>query len=63
MRATGVSVRQGPGYWQEFEYRKAWARDRLRRLAEAFAIDVGAYAVMANCLHVVLKQRPKAAIK
>ena len=31
---------------KNFEHRKAWARDRLRRLAEAFAIDVGAYAVM-----------------
>ena len=43
---------------KNFEHRKAWARDRLQRLAEAFAIDVGAYAVMANHLHVVLKQRP-----
>src|SRR6186713_3368417 len=43
---------------KNFEHRKAWARDRLQRLAEAFAIDVGAYAVMANHLHIVLKQRP-----
>jgi REP element-mobilizing transposase RayT len=43
---------------RNFEHRKSWARDRLERLAESFAIDVGAYAVMANHLHVVLKQRP-----
>ncbi|HVJ81802.1 MAG TPA: hypothetical protein VNC50_12115, partial [Planctomycetia bacterium] len=43
---------------RDFEHRKSWARDRLQRLAESFAIDVGAFAVMANHLHVVLKQRP-----
>ncbi|HVJ83199.1 MAG TPA: hypothetical protein VNC50_19190 [Planctomycetia bacterium] len=49
---------QDPLTGRSFEHRKSWARDRLQRLAETFAIDVGAYALMANHLHVVLKQRP-----
>ena len=42
----------------EFEHRKDWIRDRLRRLAELFAMDVGGYAVMANHLHVILRTDP-----
>ena len=39
---------------QNFEHRRAWVRERLRFLAGVFAIDVCAYAVMSNHLHVVL---------
>jgi len=37
------------------EDRKQWVEDRLRKLAGIFAIDVCAYAVLDNHLHVVLK--------
>jgi REP element-mobilizing transposase RayT len=43
---------------RSFDHRRHWIRSGLQRLAEAFAIDVGGFAVMANHFHVVLRQRP-----
>lgn len=39
---------------KNFDHRKEWVRDRLRHLATLFAIDVCAYAVMSNHIHLVL---------
>ena len=39
---------------KNFEHRRDWVRERLRFLAGVFAIDVCAYAIMSNHLHVVL---------
>jgi putative transposase len=43
---------------QSFEHRKPWIVDKLKELAEIFAIDVCAYAVMSNHYHVVLRVDP-----
>ena len=39
---------------KSYEHRRQWVEDRLHRLAEVFAIDICAYAVMSNHTHVVL---------
>ena len=48
-RPPRLSVRQS------FEHRKSWVLERLTLLADVFAIDVCAYAVMSNHYHLVLR--------
>jgi REP element-mobilizing transposase RayT len=43
---------------RDFSHRKAWLVDRLRYLAAIFAIEVCAYAIMANHYHTILRTRP-----
>ncbi len=46
---------------KSFEHRRQWIEDRILALAEIFAIDVCAYAVMSNHHHLVLHiNKPKA---
>jgi hypothetical protein len=39
---------------KNYDHRRGWVEFQLLKLAEIFAIDVAAYAVMSNHLHVVL---------
>ncbi len=43
---------------KSFEHRRQWIVDRLNYLAEVFAIDICAYAIMSNHYHLVLRLSP-----
>lgn len=46
---------------KSFEHRKSWVEERLRLLAECFAVSIHAYAAMSNHLHIVVQLVPEAA--
>ncbi len=43
---------------RSYEHRREWIRSRLHELLAIFAIDVVAYAIMNNHLHLVIRIRP-----
>lgn len=46
---------------KNYNHRKKWIIDRMRHLAQFFAIEVEAYAIMSNHFHLVVYYDPKAA--
>lgn len=48
---------------QSYEHRKAWIVERMAYLAEVFAVDICAYAVMSNHYHVVVRLHPDRAAR
>jgi REP element-mobilizing transposase RayT len=43
---------------RSFEHRRDWIEQRIRLVAECFAVAIDAYAVMSNHLHLVLHIDP-----
>lgn len=41
-----------------YDYRKEWLERRIEQLAAFFGIDVLAYSILSNHVHLVLRQRP-----
>ena len=39
---------------QSYEHRRAWVEERILELGQVFAVDICAYAVMSNHMHLVL---------
>ena len=40
---------------KSYEHRRGWIADKIKGLAQVFAIDIAAYAVMSNHYHLVLR--------
>ena len=43
---------------KSYEHRRDWIRDRLEALAGLFGVEIAAFAVMSNHVHVILRNRP-----
>ncbi|WP_444908429.1 transposase [Microbulbifer sp. SSSA008] len=48
---------------KDYEHRREWIESRMHKLAEVFALDIAAYAVMSNHYHIVLYIDTKSANK
>lgn len=43
---------------KDFSFRKEWIRRRMEALASVFGVDILAYSVLSNHLHLILRNRP-----
>ena len=53
----GVDKQTGKNY----DHRKTWIEERMKLLAQAFAIEIDAFAIMSNHFHLVIYYDPSAA--
>ena len=44
---------------KSYEHRRRWIENRIRLLSSIFAVDICAYAVMSNHIHIVVKLCPE----
>jgi hypothetical protein len=58
LRPSSISYGYDAVTQQDFSHRKAWVVDRMKFLAGIFAIDVCAFAILANHFHNILRTRP-----
>ncbi len=49
---------QDPLTQKSYEHRRQWIEDRIRLLSSVFSIEICAYAVLSNHIHLVLKAVP-----
>ncbi len=51
---SGVDAVSG----KDYSYRKEWIRLRIEKLASVFGLDILAYAILSNHMHLILRSRP-----
>jgi REP element-mobilizing transposase RayT len=49
---------QDPLTGKSFEHRRAWIQKRMEKIAASYGLDVLSYAIMANHIHVIVRNRP-----
>jgi hypothetical protein len=43
---------------KSFDHRKSWVKSRIKFLSKIFLIDIGAYAILSNHIHLIIRTRP-----
>ena len=53
-----VLVGDAPVSGKNYDHRKVWIEDDLRRLAAQFGIDLLGFSILSNHFHLILRSRP-----
>ena len=49
---------QDPLTGNSFEHRRAWIQKRMEKIAASYGLDILSYAIMANHIHIIVRNRP-----